>query len=50
MRRNYFILLMALIIIINPILSYGKDNLENPKVYTLNDLKEGLRSYLFSRL
>lgn len=48
MRRNYFILLMALIIIINPILSYGKDNLENPKVYTLNDLKEGLRSYLLA--
>ncbi len=49
MRRNFFILLIALLIVItNPIVSYGKDILENNKIFTLSDLKEGLRSYILA--
>lgn len=48
MRRDYFILLLALIIVINPIIAYGENNLENEKTYTFSDLKNGLRSYLLA--
>ncbi|HEY8363296.1 MAG TPA: D-alanyl-D-alanine carboxypeptidase family protein [Tissierellaceae bacterium] len=48
MRRKYFILFLALVIIINPVLAYGEDNLENGKTYSLSDLSDGLRSYLLA--
>ncbi len=48
MRRKFLTLLIALIIIINPIVSYGNDNLEKQKIYTIGDLKEGLRSYILA--
>ena len=50
MRRKYCLLLVVLIIIIaNPILSYGKGTLENNnKIYTLGDLKKVFRSYILA--
>lgn len=48
MRRNLLVLLVIIIILTNPILSYGKEVLENNKSIPLTDLKNVFRSYILA--